>query len=232
MKNIILSFLILFTSCNTIESESQSKMDSSYHYIWAMDDIYQYETKFKTGSSIINSDSVQLLYDSLKKINPDSGLVVSKNFLNYVKGVLYRSKHLSDSFKVIKDHIDDSIRISSYKKWLKTPPGKLHRLHPNWTQSMCDEEYKRIQSEKKWWKSKAGRIQKKHPNWSRGDCEGLANNQIWIGMHIDMVKYLRGLPNHVNTSNYGNGNSYQMCWDDYNPSCFYCEYDGIVTSYN
>ena len=24
----------------------------------------------------------------------------------------------------------------------------------------------------------------------------------------------------------------QMCWDDYNPSCFYCEYDGIVTSYN
>ena len=94
------------------------------------------------------------------------------------------------------------------------------------------KEIKAQKEEKKWWKSKAGRIHRKHPNWSRGDCEGLANRQICIGMHIDMVKYLRGLPNHVNTSNYGNGNSYQMCWDDYNPSCFYCESDGIVTSYN
>ena len=85
MKNILLSLLILFTSCNTIENESQSKMDSAYHYIYTMDDIYQYEKKFKTGSSIINSDSVQLIYDSLKKTNPDSDIneIITKMYLSY-----------------------------------------------------------------------------------------------------------------------------------------------------
>ena len=80
--------------------------------------------------------------------------------------------------------------------------------------------------------SKAGRIWKKHPEWSKEDCKLLAKNKIWIGMHVDMIKYLRGLPNKVNVSNYGYGNEYQACWDNYTPSYFYYGEDGIITAYN
>jgi uncharacterized membrane protein YvbJ len=86
--------------------------------------------------------------------------------------------------------------------------------------------------EDKFLKTKAGKIYKKHPTWSKEDCEDLANNKIWIGMEYDMVVYLRGKPNHINTSNYGSGSEYQACWDDYNPSCFYFGEDRIITSYN
>ena len=72
----------------------------------------------------------------------------------------------------------------------------------------------------------------KHPEWDIESCKLLAKHRIWIGMTIGMVKYLRGLPNHINTSNYGNGNEYQWCWDNYNPSCFYGKSDGIITAYN
>jgi hypothetical protein len=86
--------------------------------------------------------------------------------------------------------------------------------------------------EEKFLKTKAGKIYKKHPTWSKEDCESLANNKIWIGMEYDMVVYLRGKPNTVNTSNYGNGPEYQACWDDYNPGCFYFSENQIITSYN
>jgi len=81
-------------------------------------------------------------------------------------------------------------------------------------------------------KTKAGKIQSKHPEWSKEDCERLANKQVWIGMDYDMLLYLRGKPNTVNTSNYGNGNEYQCCWDDYDISCFYMKSDNIIYSYN
>ena len=87
-------------------------------------------------------------------------------------------------------------------------------------------------AKKKWENSKAGKIQKKHTNWSEEDCERVANNRIWIGMSIDMLKYERGTPNNANPSNYGNGRQWQWCWDDYSPSCFYGGDDGIITSYN
>jgi hypothetical protein len=60
----------------------------------------------------------------------------------------------------------------------------------------------------------------------------LLDGKIWIGMTIDMVKYQRGLPTHVNVSNYGSGEAYQSCWEDYTPSCFYFRGDGIVYAYN
>jgi hypothetical protein len=86
---------------------------------------------------------------------------------------------------------------------------------------------------KSWHKTKAGRIQLKHPAWSREDCEKIANRMIWIGMSLDMLKYERGLPNHANPSNYGNGTQWQWCWDDYSPSCFYDENnDLLIDSYN
>ena len=83
-----------------------------------------------------------------------------------------------------------------------------------------------------WFKSKAGKIQKKHPIWSSTDCILLSQGRYWIGMSYDMLIYLRGRPNHVNPSNYGDGVIYQWCWDDHTPSCFYGGSDGIITSYN
>lgn len=87
-------------------------------------------------------------------------------------------------------------------------------------------------AQKKWYNSKAGKIQIKHPDWSKDDCENIANKRIWIGMSLDMLKYERGTPNRANPSNYGNGNEWQWCWDDYTPSCFYGKDNGIITSYN
>jgi DNA-directed RNA polymerase subunit RPC12/RpoP len=81
-------------------------------------------------------------------------------------------------------------------------------------------------------KTKAGKLQSKHPDWTKEECERLAKKQIWIGMNYDMLLYLRGKPNTVNTSNYGNGNEYQCCWDDYETSCFYMKSDNIIYSYN
>lgn len=81
-------------------------------------------------------------------------------------------------------------------------------------------------------KTKAGKIQRKHPKWSRDDCEKIANNRIWIGMRYEMLLYQRGKPNTVNASNYGNGEEYQCCWDDYTTSCFYMKEDNIIYSYN
>lgn len=83
-------------------------------------------------------------------------------------------------------------------------------------------------------KSPAGKICNKHPEWSKDDCESIANREYWIGMTLDMLKAERGLPDHVNKSNYGSGIRYQWCWEnsDYSSSCFYGGSDGIVTSYN
>jgi hypothetical protein len=115
-----------------------------------------------------------------------------------------------DNVKRISDSIDAvlSARYAKRRDSIKNIEDKAFRLTP------------------------AGRIWQQHPQWSKEDCENLSNGKIWIGMSIDMVKYRRGLPDHVNTSNYGNGNEYQWCWDDFNPSCFYGGADGIVTSYN
>lgn len=81
-------------------------------------------------------------------------------------------------------------------------------------------------------KSPAGRLCIKHPDWSKSDCEKVANKEYWIGMYITMLHAMRGLPNHINPSNYGDGVRYQWCWDDYTPSCFYGGADGIITSFN
>ena len=89
-----------------------------------------------------------------------------------------------------------------------------------------------VKEQKAFEKTKAGRIWKKHPEWDKDDCEELAKGNIWIGMDIKMVVYLRGNPNSKNVSNYGSGNEYQYCWWNYATSCFYCGENGTVTSYN
>ncbi|MET3535991.1 hypothetical protein [Chryseobacterium limigenitum] len=86
--------------------------------------------------------------------------------------------------------------------------------------------------EEKFSKTKAGKIHKKHPEWSKEDCINISEHKIWIGMKYEMLVYMRGKPNNVNTSNYGNGPNYQACWNDYDPSCFYFDESQIITSYN
>ena len=81
-------------------------------------------------------------------------------------------------------------------------------------------------------KSLMEEVKKKGLDWDEFTCWRIINKQVWIGMTIKMLKYERGEPNHVNVSNYGNGEEYQWCWDDKTPSCFYGKSDGIITSYN
>lgn len=96
-----------------------------------------------------------------------------------------------------------------------------------------EEQKAREEAEQRAWEaSQAGQICTQHPEWEKYDCERLADNRIWIGMSIDMLKYRRGLPNAANPSNYGSGTQWQWCWYDYTPSCFYGDDDGIVDSYN
>lgn len=80
---------------------------------------------------------------------------------------------------------------------------------------------------------KAGKIKTRHPEWSWDDCRDVADRKIWIGMDIEMVIYMNGRNFSRNVSNYGKGNSYQYCWWDSTPSCFYDEEgDGKIDSYN
>jgi len=84
-----------------------------------------------------------------------------------------------------------------------------------------------------WNKSKAGILCGKHALWKPTECEALINNKIWVGMSYEMLVYLYGKPNSVNPSNYGSGNRYQYCWDNYKPSCFYDNNeDGIIDAWN
>jgi uncharacterized membrane protein YeiB len=87
--------------------------------------------------------------------------------------------------------------------------------------------------------SPAGRICKAHPTWQHDECGELANNKLWItnaahlGMTYEMLVYLRGEADNTNVSDYGNGKTYQYCWDGYTPSCFYDrDGDGRMDSYN
>jgi len=74
-----------------------------------------------------------------------------------------------------------------------------------------------------WKTTPAGKLCAKHIDWQKEECDKLVDNKIWVGMNYGMLTYLRGKPDSVNPSNYGGSTSYQYCWDDYNPSCFYDE---------
>lgn len=94
----------------------------------------------------------------------------------------------------------------------------------------ADAQFKETQD---WFKSKPGKLQAKYPGWTKEECEMVVENRIWIGMSYDMLVVERGKPDHKNVSNYGGGNEYQWCWDDYNISCFYdTNNDGLIDSYN
>jgi hypothetical protein len=84
----------------------------------------------------------------------------------------------------------------------------------------------------RWLLTKAGRISKIHPEWDKEACERISRGEIWIGMHIQMVRYMYGAPDKINVSDYGSGKQYQYCWHDLEPGFFYTDDDYIVNSYN
>jgi hypothetical protein len=81
-------------------------------------------------------------------------------------------------------------------------------------------------------KTKAGSIKKMHPEWSKEDCQKLADNYLWKGMHIEMVKYTRGNPDDVNVYRNGLSNEYEYVWKKEGISRFYTKKDGIVADYD
>jgi hypothetical protein len=80
-------------------------------------------------------------------------------------------------------------------------------------------------------KTKAGSIKKLHPEWSKEDCEKLANNFIWKGMHIDMVKYIKGNPDDINISSKGFSSEYEYIWNNEGVSHFYTGKERVVVDY-
>jgi len=147
-----------------------------------------------------------------------------------------KAKAKRDSIAIVEQKKIDS--VNAIKKWTKDSITQIqNRIADSIYQIKKVKEEaiakkKELEEQRKWDNSKAGKIQKKHPDWSRDDCQLVADRKIWIGMDIQMVVAQRGLPNHKNVSNYGNGNEYQYCWDDYDISCFYTKADQIVYSYN
>lgn len=81
--------------------------------------------------------------------------------------------------------------------------------------------------------SAAAKLCQDNPDWTVDDCNRVANNEIWIGMSLDMLKVEKGDPTAVTPSNYGSGVQYQWCWSSNSTmQCFYGGSDGVITSYN
>lgn len=109
----------------------------------------------------------------------------------------------------------------------------LARLKIQALKKQKEEERAEFNRQVKVFGKKAGKIKVRHPEWSWEDCRNVAESKIWIGMEVDMLIYMNGRDFSRNVSNYGNGNSYQYCWMDSTPSCFYDkDGDGKIDSYN
>ena len=142
---------------------------------------------------------------------------------------------LSNIYKQLNaKNVDTALSYAyEFKKYAKLRMAKIEAVNDSLNKIRQEKlDIEEAIAKKNWDNSKAGKIQKKHPNWSEEDCSNLAEGRYWIGMSYEMLIYLRGRPNHVNPSNYGDGVNYQWCWDDHSPSCFYGGSNGIITSYN
>lgn len=118
-------------------------------------------------------------------------------------------------------------------KFNKATKEYLARLKMQELKKQKEEELIEFNRQVKVFGKKAGKIKSRHPEWSWEDCRNVAESKIWIGMEVDMLIYMNGRDFSRNVSNYGNGNSYQYCWMDSTPSCFYDkDGDGKIDSYN
>lgn len=155
---------------------------------------------------IINLDSLKKSYKKISSDSAELGLEYANKLKLFATNKLIEQDSI---YKIMK------IQGDSISKLTKT-----------------EIEKNNLKIAKEWENSKAGKLHKKHPDWSEEDCERLTEKKIWIGMTLEMLKYLRGNPNSANPSNYGKGVQWQWCWHDYSPSCFYGGEDGVITSYN
>jgi len=178
-----------------------------------------------------NSDSIELI--KKKNLNPKAAMI-QKEFPNWSADKCSEFEKYEKinplSAKIQRNHPDWSqTKCEEESIWQKNNPESfiIQKQNPDWTNEECEI---RANWEKK--NPKAASIQKNHKDWTDNECIMLSKGQIWIGMSIQMVVYLRGLPNHKNVSNYGRGLQYQYCWDGYTSSCFYTYEDQIVYSYN
>jgi hypothetical protein len=214
---ILISFFVLFIIVLVLRKSS----DNGQAIInWSN---YDKSVKLRIDSLISNKDCNALQNELLSEKYSRRKLRYTKEgkkrlqLLNYIyfemKVIncdLGQSENVISWLDLRKDSIElkkDSLNFAANKKKLKVEEDKFK-------------------------KTKAGKIYLKHPNWSMEDCERLSKKQIWIGMEYEMLVYLRGRPNHVNTSNYGKGEEYQACWDNYDPGCFYFDETQIIKSYN
>jgi hypothetical protein len=134
---------------------------------------------------------------------------------------------------LIKGNAIRNIQEKYTVKLNRATKAYLARLKLQELKKQKEEERAEFNRQVKVFGKKAGKIKARHPEWSWDDCSNVADNKIWIGMEVDMLIYMYGRDFSRNVSNYGNGNSYQYCWMDSTPSCFYDnDGDGKIDSYN
>jgi len=179
---------------------------------------------------------------------------MNKYFLQLVSGILilfasllmYQScsenKNIeSESPKVVNgdslDAVNRAIVQAQTDSFYNTPEGKLE-LERKKEDSIryareSVEEQKRLKEEEEREKRILSKYQKVMDRYgcNLDEAQMFLDHQIWIGMPIKMVVAYRGLPEFKETHNFGDGNNYIYCWYDYDPSCFYCDQYGIVSSY-
>jgi hypothetical protein len=184
--------------------------------------------------ALINKDSVTII------IKIDS---INRNPTKYFFKEPYFSKNIKKYYEVksndnilnitvpLSFHIH-RFQLMQINKFGKTTQ-EISILRKKTKNDIENESKFNLIEKQKYIKTKAGKIWNKHQNWTRADCELLSLGQVWIGMRTEMLVYLRGNPNTINKSNYGNGNQYQYCWDSKTPMCFYDkDNDGKIDSYN
>lgn len=145
-----------------------------------------------------------------------------------VKADVYEEDTVNNK-SLIKTTNRDNTKIVA---WIESDALMTNKEYTNQKQKDDIESAKIGREDAEWDNSRAGRICNKHPEWGHSTCDRLANNEIWIGMSLDMLKSERGNPSSANPSNYGTGRSWQWCWSGYTPMCFYGADDGIINSYN
>ncbi len=187
--------------------------------------------------------TIQASETSIKgSIDPkDAELNINGRLVKTENGAFNYTAQLSDEKNVFNFKVSNSNGQSTKKITINRTFTEEELVERERIKAEEEEDRKKAEEERKakelaeqkaWEQSKAGQICKGHPEWTKEDCEKLADNKIWIGMTLDMLKSQRGLPTSANPSNYGSGIEWQWCWYNYTPSCFYGADDGIIDSYN
>jgi hypothetical protein len=158
-------------------------------------------------------------------------LINNLRFNNATKSIVKTKYNVNlDSILYAYKAIDNKEEVSAFLDKLEKYVNALNQKY------QASENRKKVLAFEKeniqFMKSKAGRIKKLHPEWSKDDCEKLANNFIWKGMHIDMVKYSKGNPDDVNISNQGFSSEYEYIWKDEGISHFYTGKESLVVDYD